>query len=440
MFVDDVSITVKAGNGGNGCVAFRREKFVPKGGPSGGNGGRGGNVIFVGERGLTTLLDLKFNKIIKAMNGQNGAPKDCFGADAKDVYVKVPIGSVIYDLADNSVIADITKHQQEVIVCHGGKGGKGNSAFATPRIPAPQICEKGEPGQEKQVRVELKVLADVGLVGFPSVGKSTLLSVVSAARPKIADYHFTTLAPNLGVVQVKDGRSFVMADLPGLIEGASSGAGLGFQFLRHIERTRVIVHIVDMASVEGRDPYTDYLKINDELKQYDQKLMLRPQIIVANKMDISEANDNLKEFINKIDKDNPPYIGEDGIKHYNYTIIPISAYTRENLDELLFKIADTLENISIDAFEEQFVDEVVEYKFQKTPDPFTITQGDDGIYEVSGPVVEKYFNSTDFDHEENVKLFARRIRNLGVDEKLRKLGVQNGDTVRILGYEFEFFD
>lgn len=440
MFVDDVSITVKAGNGGNGCVAFRREKFVPKGGPSGGNGGRGGDIIFVGERGLTTLLDLKFNKIIKAANGQNGAPKDCFGADANDVYVKVPIGSVIYDLKDNSIIADITKHKQEVIVCHGGKGGKGNSAFATPRIPAPQICEKGEPGEEKEIRIELKVLADVGLVGFPSVGKSTLLSVVSAARPKIADYHFTTLAPNLGVVQVKDGRSFVMADLPGLIEGASSGAGLGFQFLRHIERTRVIVHIIDMASVEGRDPYEDYKKINSELKQYDERLMLRPQIIVANKMDIFEAKDNLEKFKEAIKKDNPPIINEAGDEIYNYTIIPISAYTRDNLDELLFKIADTLENISIDAFKEEFVDEVVEYKFQKTPDPFTITLGDDGIYEVTGPVVQKYFDSTDFSHEENVKLFARRIRNLGVDEQLRKLGVQNGDTVRILGYEFEFLD
>lgn len=440
MFVDDVSITCKAGNGGNGCVAFRREKFVPKGGPSGGNGGRGGDIIFVGDRGLTTLLDLKFNKIIKAANGQNGAPKDCFGADANDVYVRVPIGSVIYDLKDNSVIADITKHKQEVIVCSGGKGGKGNSAFATPRIPAPSICEKGGPGEQKEIRIELKVLADVGLVGFPSVGKSTLLSVVSAARPKIADYHFTTLAPNLGVVQVKDGRSFVMADLPGLIEGASSGAGLGFQFLRHIERTRVIVHIVDMGAVEGRDPYQDYLKINDELRQYDEKLMLRPQIIVANKMDILEAKENLEKFKEQISKDNPPVVGEDGEKHYNYTIIPISAYTRDNLDELLFKVADTLENISLDAFEEQFVDEVVEYKFQKTPDPFTITQGDDGIYEVEGPMIQKYFDATDFSHEENVKLFARRIRNLGVDEQLRKLGVQNGDTVRILGYEFEFFD
>ena len=231
-----------------------------------------------------------------------------------------------------------------------------------------------------------------------------------------------------------------MADLPGLIEGASSGAGLGFQFLRHIERTRVIVHIIDMASVEGRDPYEDYKKINAELKQYDERLMLRPQIIVANKMDIFEAKDNLEKFKEAIKKDNPPILNEAGDEIYNYTIIPISAYTRDNLDELLFKIADTLENISIDAFKEEFVDEVVEYKFQKTPDPFTITLGDDGIYEVTGPVVQKYFDSTDFSHEENVKLFARRIRNLGVDEQLRKLGVQNGDTVRILGYEFEFLD
>lgn len=440
MFVDDVTISVKAGNGGNGCVSFRHEKFVPLGGPNGGNGGRGGDVIFVGEKGLTTLLDLKFNKKIKAQPGENGAPKDCFGKDGADVYIKVPIGSVIYDLKTNRVIADITKDKQEAIICKGGKGGKGNTAFATPRISAPQICEKGGIGEEKDIRVELKVLADVGLVGFPSVGKSTLLSVVSAARPKIADYHFTTLIPNLGVVQVKDGRSFVMADLPGLIEGASLGAGLGFQFLRHIERTRVIVHIVDMASVECRDPFEDYLKIKKELKEYDEKLMLRPEIIVANKMDIAEASENLKVFKQKMEEKFPPVINEMGEKEYPYTIIPISAYTRENLDELLFKVADILDTISIDAFTEDFADEVVEYTYEKAPDPFTITLADDGIYEVTGPMIQKYFDQCDFTHEENVKLFARRIRNLGVDAALRKLGVTHGDTVRILGYEFEFFD
>ena len=430
MFVDEVQITLKAGNGGNGCVAFRREKFVPKGGPYGGNGGKGGNIVFVGTRGLTTLLDLKFNRIIKAKNGINGAPKDCYGADAEDVFIKVPIGTIVYDINEGVTLADITKDGQEVIICKGGRGGRGNTAFATPRIPAPNICEKGQPGEEREVKVELKLLADVGLVGFPSVGKSTLLSVVSKAKPKIADYHFTTLAPNLGVVQVKDGRSFVMADLPGLIEGASQGAGLGFQFLRHIERTRVIVHIVDMSRTEGRDPYEDYLKINEELRLYDPKLMLRPQIVVANKMDIEGSSENLDAFKQKL-KDN----------NIDVEVYPISAYTRSNLDSLLFKIADVLQTIDIDYFTSEFVtDEVVEYKFKGAKVPFVITEDEDGIYNVTGDMVQKYFDLTDFSHEENVKLFARRLRNLGVDEELRKLGVKHGDTVRILGYDFEFFD
>ena len=422
MFIDDVTITVKAGNGGNGVVAFRREKFVPKGGPSGGNGGRGGDIIFVGEEGLTTLLDLRYNRIIKAQNGQNGMAKDCYGKDGEDVYIKVPIGTVVYDKGKN---ADITRHKQEAIIAHGGKGGRGNSAFATPRIPAPEICEKGLPGEEKEIRVELKVLADVGLVGFPSVGKSTLISVVSAARPKIADYHFTTLVPNLGVVKVKDGRSFVMADLPGLIEGASSGAGLGFQFLKHIERTRVIVHVIDMASFEGRDPYDDYVKINEELRLYNEKLLLRPQIVVANKMDLAGAKENLEEFKKKLP---------------DVLVVPISAYTKSNLDELLYKIADILETVSLDEFIETISDEVVEYKYEKEEKPFEIILEDDGVYNVVGPMIKKFFDVTDFSRDENVKLFARRLRNLGVDNELRRLGVKHGDIVRVLDYEFEFFD
>ena len=425
MFIDDVSIVVKAGNGGNGIVAFRREKYVPKGGPAGGNGGRGGDIIFVGEEGLTTLLDLRYNRIIKAQNGQNGMAKDCFGKDGEDVYIKVPVGTVVYDKNKGITIADITRHKQQAIIAKGGKGGRGNSAFATPRIPAPEICEKGLPGEEKEIRVELKVLADVGLVGFPSVGKSTLISVVSAAKPKIADYHFTTLVPNLGVVKVKDGRSFVMADLPGLIEGASSGAGLGFQFLKHIERTRVIVHVIDMASFEGRDPYEDYVKINEELRLYNEKLLLRPQIVVANKMDLQGAEENLEEFKKKVP---------------DVTIVPISAYTRNNLDELLYKVADVLDTVNINEFTETITEEVVEYVFQKEDEPFKITLDDDGVYNVSGPMIKKFFDVTDFSRDENLKLFARRLRNLGVDNELRRLGVKHGDTVRILDYEFEFFD
>lgn len=427
MFVDNVSLTVKAGNGGNGVVAFRREKYVAKGGPSGGNGGRGGDIIFIGDSGLTTLLDLKFNRIIKAACGENGMAKDCFGKDAEDVYIRVPIGTIVYDANTHETIADITKHKQEAIIAKGGRGGKGNSAFATSRIPAPEICEKGLPGEEKEIIVELKVLADVGLVGFPSVGKSTLISVVSAAKPKIADYHFTTLAPNLGVVRVKDGRSFVMADLPGLIEGASSGAGLGFQFLRHIERTRVIVHVIDMAATEGRDPYDDYLKINEELRLYKDSLMKRPQVIVANKMDLQGAEDNLTKFKEKLNND-------------DIRIIPISAYTKGNLDELLYHVADILDTIDPNEFIETSLDEVVEYVYKGEEEPFTIELEDDGVYNVKGPMVLKFFQVTDFEKDETVKLFARRIRNLGVDDALRKLGVKHGDTVRILGYEFEFLD
>lgn len=427
MFIDDVKIKVIAGRGGDGIVAFRREKYVPMGGPAGGNGGKGGSIIFVGDEGKSTLLHLRYNRIIKARNGESGKGKNMFGKDAEDIYINVPVGSVIHDLTNNIIIGDITKQGQEVVVAAGGRGGRGNSAFATSRIPAPEYCEKGLPGEEKEIRVELKVLADVGLVGFPSVGKSTLISVVSAARPKIADYHFTTLSPNLGFVQVPDGRSFVMADLPGLIEGASSGAGLGFQFLRHIERTRVIIHVIDMSGFEGRDPYEDYIAINNELKKYNENLLLRPQIIVANKMDLPNAKENLEVFLTQV-KD---------IK-----VIPISAYTKSNLDELLYQIMDTLEQIPQNAFLEEAAptEEVVEYKFIKPEEKFIITQDDDGIYHVSGPMIERYFELTDFSRDANVKLFAQRLRRLGVDAELRKLGVKHGDTVRILDYEFEFFD
>lgn len=425
MFVDDVRFMVVAGNGGNGAVSFRHEKYVAKGGPYGGDGGKGGSIIFVGDRGLTTLLDLKYRKKITAENGENGMTKNMYGKDAKDVYIRVPIGSVVYDDELNVVIADITKHNQEVIIAKGGKGGRGNSSFATARIPAPEFAEKGEPGESKMIHIELKVLADVGLVGFPSVGKSTLISVCSAAKPKIADYHFTTLAPNLGVVRVKDGRSFVMADLPGLIEGASLGAGLGIQFLRHIERTRVIVHVIDMSALEGRNPIEDYQKILHELKSYHEKLLKRPQIIVANKMDMPNSEENLMLF-----KEAYP----------DLKVIPISAFTRYNIDELIYEIANVLDTIQIEDFEESNVDQVVEYKYVTKEEPFHIELTEEGIYQVTGPAVKKMFDATDFNREESVKMFARRMRQLGVDAKLRELGVKHGDTVYILGYEFEFFD
>ena len=428
MFVDSVKIMVKAGKGGDGIVAFRREKYVPKGGPSGGKGGRGGDVIFVGESGLTTLLDFRFMRRITASSGGNGMNKDMYGKDGEDTYVKVPIGTVIIDADTNAIIGDVTKHGQEVIVCHGGKGGRGNSFFANARHPAPDICEKGEPGEEKNIQLELKVLADVGLVGFPSVGKSTLISVISDAKPKIAAYHFTTINPNLGVVGVPDGRSFVVADLPGLIEGAHQGLGLGIQFLKHIERTRVIVHIIDMSATDGRDPIEDYAKINHELSSYNMSLLERPQIVVANKMDLPNAAENLAKFK----------------EHYKIDVIPISAITRTNLEPLLYKIADVLDEERKKALEKEQVinpsEEVVEYVYKKPEEPFTIVKDKDGVYNVSGPDIKRIFERTDFSKDANVRLFALKLRKMGVDAKLRELGVENGDTVRVLDYEFEFIE
>lgn len=424
MFIDDVSLTVLAGNGGNGVVAFRREKYVPLGGPAGGNGGRGGNVIFVGESGLTTLLDFRYQKFIKASHGENGGAKNQFGKDGRDIFIKVPLGTIVYDLAKNIIIADITRPGQEALICAGGKGGRGNWAFKTAKVTAPQICENGEKGETKNIRMELKVLADVGLVGFPNVGKSTLISVISRATPKIADYPFTTLSPQLGVVQVPDQRSFVVADLPGLIEGASSGAGLGFQFLRHIERTRVIVHVLDMSATD-RDPYQDFLTINEELKTFNPLLLKRPQVILANKMDLEGTSEKL----NKLKKQ---------IK--NIDIIPISAYTKTNLDQFLFKVADLLGTLALEAFSQEVKEEVIEYRYTPPEADFVVFKDDDGVFNVKGKMVEKFFEVTDFSRDENVKLFARRLRNLGVDAKLRALGVKHGDTVRVLDYEFEFLD
>ncbi len=425
MFIDSVKIYVKAGDGGDGASAFLHEKYVAMGGPSGGNGGRGGNVIFVGEEGLTTLLDFKFTKKIKAERGQNGADKNCFGKAGKHTYVKVPIGTTIIDADTKVVIGDVTKHGQEVVVAEGGRGGKGNAAFATSRNPAPEIAEKGVPGVERNLQLELKVLADVGLVGFPSVGKSTLISVVSAAKPKIASYHFTTLHPNLGVVGVGDGRSFVMADLPGLIEGASDGAGLGIQFLKHIERTRVIVHIIDMSATDGRNPIEDYYKIRKELGNFKTELLDRPEIVVANKMDLPDAEFYFEEFIKETKIEN---------------IIPISAYTKDNLQHLLYTIADTLDETRKFKAVEDNSEVVVEYNFVPKGPGFSIRKDDQGIYHVEGPEVKKLFERTNFNNDANVRLFAKKLRDMGVDAELRKLGVGHGDLVCVFDYEFEFID
>ena len=426
MLIDQVSVYVKAGDGGNGIVAFRREKYIAMGGPAGGDGGAGGDVIFEVDEGLNTLLDFRYNRHFKAKNGVNGLGKGQHGKNAEPLIVPVPPGTTVIDEETGEVITDLTEHKQQMKIAQGGRGGRGNIRFATPRNPAPNIAENGEPGQERNIRVELKLIADVGLVGFPSVGKSTLLSTVSAAKPKIADYHFTTLAPNLGVVETNDHRSFVMADLPGLIEGAHEGVGLGHQFLRHIERTRIILHVVDMAGVEGRDPYDDYKKINKELAAYDSRLLERPQIIVANKMDMPKAEENLEEFKKKID----PKI----------QIHAISAFTQKGLKELLYSVADTLDKIPKVTVEIDKKDEKAVYRHKKAEEPFSITRDSDGAYVLSGDQVETLFKMTDFTSNESAQRFARQLRALGVDEALRKRGALDGDTIRLLDFEFEFIE
>jgi len=429
MFVDQVKIYVKGGDGGNGMVAFRREKYVPKGGPAGGDGGKGADVVFKVDEGLRTLMDFRYQRHFKAPRGEHGMSKNQHGKNAKDMIVKVPPGTVVMDAETKEVIADLTEHGQTAVIAKGGRGGRGNTRFATPANPAPEIAENGEPGEERDVILELKLLADVGLVGFPSVGKSTLLSVVSSAKPKIAEYHFTTIVPNLGMVETEDGRSFVMADLPGLIEGAHAGVGLGHQFLRHIERTRVIVHVIDMAAVEGRDPFEDYLTINRELKEYNLRLTERPQIIVANKMDMPEAEENLRKFKEKLEED--------------YPIFPISAVTRKGLRDLLYAVADKLEETP--EFPLEHEEEVtgvhrVIYKHEPEQESFKITRDPDGSFVLSGAKIEKLFKMTDFSHDESVRRFARQLRGLGVDDALRQRGAKDGDIVKLLDFEFEFIE
>ncbi|MEK3908809.1 GTPase ObgE [Oceanobacillus sp. FSL W7-1309] len=426
MFVDQVSVYVKAGDGGNGLVAYRREKYVPMGGPAGGDGGNGADIIFKVDEGLNTLMDFRYNRHFKGKRGENGMSKTQHGKNAAPLILPVPPGTTVLDEDTEEVIADLTVHNQQAVIVRGGRGGRGNTRFATPRNPAPDMAENGEPGQERNIKVELKLIADVGLVGFPSVGKSTFLSVVSAAKPKIADYHFTTLSPNLGVVDTGDQRSFVLADLPGLIEGASVGVGLGHQFLRHVERTRVIVHVIDMASIEGRDPYDDYLKINQELEAYDANLSKRPQLIAANKMDMPGAAENLERFKEQLGEGLPIY--------------EISALTREGLRDILFAIADLLETIPKNKTEIEDIDETVVYRYQKEEEPFHITRDPDGAFVLYGNKIEKLFKMTDFQRDEATQRFARQLRGMGVDKALREKGAKDGDTIRLLDFEFEFIE
>lgn len=433
MFLDQVTIDVKAGKGGDGMVAFRREKYVPDGGPAGGDGGRGGDVIFVVDEGLRTLMDFRFNKHFRAKPGENGMRKGMHGRGADDLIVPIPPGTTIREAETGRLLGDLVEHGEQLVVAKGGRGGRGNIRFATPSNPAPEISENGEPGEEFRLELELKVLADVGLVGFPSVGKSTLLSIVSKAKPKIGDYHFTTLAPNLGMVTVKDGRSFAMADLPGLIEGASQGVGLGTQFLRHIERTRVILHVIDMSAMEGRDPFEDYLAINQELEAHNLRLLERPQIIVANKMDMPDAEENLVAFKKELaayhDGDIP-------------IVFAISGVTHQGVEALLQKTADLIESTPEFPLydEEEQVEESVTYEFKPNEREFDVTRDPDGTWVLSGEKLEKLFVMTNFDRDESVMRFARQLRGMGVDEELRLRGAVDGDLVRIEEFVFEFVD
>ncbi len=424
MFIDEVLVELYAGDGGNGCMAFRREKYIPMGGPFGGNGGKGSDIIFKVDEGLNTLIDLRYKKQIKGEKGANGEGKAKQGKNAEDIIIRVPLGTVITDADTGFIIADLTKKEDEVIVAKGGRGGRGNIAFATRSNPAPAFAENGEPGEYKKVKIELKLLADVGLVGMPSVGKSTLISKISASKPKIAAYHFTTLSPNLGVVRVSENKSFVVADLPGLIEGASLGEGLGDKFLKHIERTRVIAHVIDMSGYEGRNPYDDYVTINRELENFGHDLMKKPQIVIANKMDLESSKEYLKEFQEKV-KD---------VKIY-----PISAFHSEGLKEVLKELEDILENIPKQPlYEEEKFESHVLYKFKKEQ-PFTITKDND-TWVVRGDEVEKLLKMTKFSSDQAMTRFANKLRKMGIDDRLRELGAEDGDYVRILDYEFEYKD
>ena len=423
MFVDEVVIKVTAGKGGDGCTSFRREKYIPFGGPNGGNGGKGADIIFQVEKGLRTLVDLKYKKQIKGDKGVNGKGSDMHGANAEDVIVKVPEGTTLIDQETGLVICDLIKDGDSFVVCHGGRGGRGNRAFATQQEPAPKMSEYGEPGEERIVKCELKVLADVGLVGMPSVGKSTILSLISAASPKIAAYHFTTLNPNLGVVKLKDQRTFVMADLPGLIEGASTGAGLGEKFLKHAMRTKIIAHVLDMGAYEGRKPIDDYKVIRKELENYSEKLARKPEIIIANKMDLPDAEKNLDEFKKEF-KDK--------------MIITISAVNREGIDEMIVKLADLLDNTDLEpVYEETNLESHVVYKF-KEEKPYTISRDDAGVWIIKGDEIEKLLKMTKFQEDDSVKRFARKLRGMGVDDELESLGAEPGDDVQILDFMFTF--
>lgn len=430
MFIDQAKIYIKAGKGGNGAVAFRREIYVPAGGPSGGDGGKGGDVIFEVDEGMRTLMDFRYKKHYHAQNGEDGKNKNMYGKDGEDLILKVPPGTMIRDEKTGRILADLTKKGDRKIVAKGGRGGKGNVHFKTSTRQAPRFALAGEYGEELSVILELKLIADVGLIGFPNVGKSTLLSVVTSATPKIANYHFTTITPNLGVATTKYGDSFVIADIPGLIEGAHEGIGLGHEFLRHVERTKLLVHVVDIAAIEGRDPLSDFEKINEELKLYNDKLSQKPQIVAANKMDIPGAEDNLKRMTD--------YLKPRGIEVY-----PISAATKRGLDELLayisLKLKEYEENYVPEATPEEDIEKVYEFRQEDKKHQFTVTKEND-VFVVEGKFVERLIDSTNFDDMDSLSYFQKVLRKRGIIDELKKLHIQDGDLVRIGDIEFEYYD
>jgi len=424
MFVDVAKIHVKAGKGGDGRVSFRREKYVPDGGPDGGDGGRGGSIIFEVDKGMRTLMDFRYKLSYKAEKGEDGGKKRCSGKSGKDLILKVPAGTIVKDEKTGKIIADLNDENTRAVIAKGGKGGRGNMHFKSSVRQAPTFAEQGRYGDERDVILELKMLADVGLLGYPNVGKSTMLSSITKARPKIANYHFTTLFPNLGVVEVIKGKSFVLADIPGLIDGAHQGVGLGHDFLRHIERTKLIIHVVDVSGIEGRDPVEDFDNINNELKKYSEKLANRKQVIAANKIDLIYDEEKYNEFIKTM-------------QERGYEVFPISAYQGKGVEELMRRITtllDDIEDVEIYTEDDFFIEEENEKENE------IIYKVEDGVYIVEGIPIERLVYSTDFDDIDSLRRFQSMLNKKGVIDKLRELGIEEGDTVRIFDFEFEFYN
>ena len=423
MFTDYVKIIAKAGNGGNGAISFRREKYVAAGGPDGGDGGKGGDIYFEVDPDSNTLIDFRYNKKFKAESGKNGEGGNRYGKSGQDLYIKVPIGTIVRDANTNEILADLSESGQKALILKGGRGGKGNSHFATSTRQAPRFAQDGEKGEERELILELKLLADVGLIGFPNVGKSTFLSMTTSATPKIADYHFTTLEPNLGVVKTDYGDSFVIADIPGIIEGASEGTGLGIQFLRHIERTRLLLHVIDVSGSEGRNPVEDFYTINNELKQYSEKLSKRKQIIVANKIDVMQDEELYKE-LEKVAKEN------------NMEIFKISAATNQGVSELIKHVSDVLKTLPKENLIEIEDRKVYTLKDDKE---YTITK-EEGMFVIKGEAVEKVMRRVNIADNESLYYFQKSLDELGVNQKLKEMGVKEGDIVKIADYELEWED